>query len=53
MTADWPFIELGELVNEITVGFVGSMTLEIRNSKYGIKQFSICNHTNYIIQQPK
>ena len=48
MSANWPFIELGELVNEITVGFVGSMTHEYVDE--GVPFFRSKNISEYEIE---
>ena len=48
MSADWPFIELGELVNEITVGFVGSMMHEYVDD--GVPFFRSKNISEYEIE---
>lgn len=48
MSADWPLVKLGELVNEITVGFVGSMTHEYVDK--GIPFFRSKNISEYEIE---
>jgi type I restriction enzyme, S subunit len=48
MSSDWPFIELGELVNEITVGFVGLMTHEYIDD--GVPFFRSKNISEYEIE---
>ncbi|MCG7644349.1 restriction endonuclease subunit S [Alteromonas sp. Cnat3-28] len=47
MSADWPVVKLGDLVNEITVGFVGSMTHEYQEE--GIPFFRSKNISEYEI----
>lgn len=48
MDSDWPIVKLSELVNEITVGFVGSMTHEYVDD--GIPFFRSKNISEYEIE---